>query len=94
MLELQSGLNITYRHYTARDCSEADFMQIYRSTGIFELVTSAVTPLWIIVGGVALLAFIIFVVVCAIRRKRLLSMVQENKPNEMELQEEKYEEEI
>lgn len=30
ILELQSGLNVTYRHYTAFNCTVADFVQIFR----------------------------------------------------------------
>jgi cold shock CspA family protein len=32
IIELQSGLNITYRHFTALNCTEVDFVQIFIST--------------------------------------------------------------
>lgn len=91
VLELQSGLNITYTHYTAKDCSVADTLRIYRTTGVFG-TNLPWTYLVAIIGGALFLVFIVLLVIFLIRRRHLLKRMQMPKQNEMELQEEKYEE--
>lgn len=90
---MMNGLNITYKHYTAFNCTVADYVQIFRETGVFDVKLKPwQTVLAIVLGTIFTVCAVIGVWFVVKRKLHLRRIRQDKEANDVQV--EKFEEEI